>query len=238
VAVVHLGGTRILFATVTMDAAQGLDFLRRVRPRMAVPVHYDDYRIFRSPLSEFLSVVGQDEEDWRIETPARGETVELPVELPQRASPSLRHLRDPEVRLTWRLERGPELIWPALTDPALLSEWLGPTRFSDTEFGVFRIRCFDDGVERTGVVVTCDPGVSFQVRWIEPPDQRARLSVELAPAAGGTLLMLTHHDVPRTLSTSYRELWQRRLLRLTQNLGVEAVPATGEVTTGRSDGGR
>jgi L-ascorbate metabolism protein UlaG (beta-lactamase superfamily)/uncharacterized protein YndB with AHSA1/START domain len=235
VAVIHLGGTRILFATVTMDAAQGLDFLRRVRPRMAVPVHYDDYRIFRSPLSEFLSVVGQDEEHWRIETPARGETVELPVELSQQASRPLRHLCDPEVRLSWRLERGPELIWPVVTDPALLSEWLGPTRFSETEFGVFRIRCFDDGVERTGVVVTCDPGVSFQVSWIEPPDQRARLSVELAPAAGGTLLMLTHHDVPRTLSTSYRELWQQRLLRLTRNLGVEVVPATGEVTTGRSE---
>jgi hypothetical protein len=47
--------------------------------------------------------------------------------------------------------------------------------------------------------------------------------------------MLTHHDVPRTLSTSYRELWQQRLLRLTRNLGVEVVPATGEVTTGRSE---
>src|SRR3954452_15268295 len=115
-----------------MDAAQGLDLLRRV-PRMAVPVHYDDYRVFRSPLSEFLSLVGHDEEDWRI----------------------------------------------------------------------------------------------------EPPDQRARLSVELAPAAGGTLLMLTHHDVPRTLGMSYRELWQQRLRRLTEHLGVEGVPATGEVTTAR-----
>jgi L-ascorbate metabolism protein UlaG (beta-lactamase superfamily)/uncharacterized protein YndB with AHSA1/START domain len=246
VAVVHLGGTRILFATVTMDAAQGLDFLHRVRPRTAVPVHYDDYTVFRSPLSEFLSLVGHDEEDWRIETPARGETVELPQQAarPLRPVPTgdpeplgVRYLRGPdggpEVRLTWRLDCGPELIWPALTDPALLSEWLGPTRFSDTEFGVFRIRCFDDGVERTGVVVTCDSGVSFQVRWIEPPDQRARLSVELAPAAGGTLLMLTHHDVPRTLGTSYQELWQQRLRRLTQHLGVEGVPATGEVATGR-----
>jgi L-ascorbate metabolism protein UlaG (beta-lactamase superfamily)/uncharacterized protein YndB with AHSA1/START domain len=226
VAVVHLGGTRILFDTVTMDAAQGLDFLHRVRPRMTVPVHYDDYRIFRSRLSEFLSVVGHDEEDWRIETPARGETVELPVDLVRQASRPLRpvHLRDLEVRLTWRLERGPELIWRALTDPALLREWLGSTRFSDTEFGVFRIRCFDDGVERTGVVVTCYSGVSFQVSWIEPPEQRARLSVELAPAAGGTLLMLTHHDVPRTRSTSYRELWQQRLVRLTQYLRVEGVP--------------
>jgi len=78
VAVVHLGGTRILFNTVTMDAAQGLDFLRRVRPGLAVPVHYDDYKVMKSPLSEFLSVVGRDAEAWQVEAPARGETVSLP----------------------------------------------------------------------------------------------------------------------------------------------------------------
>src|SRR5205085_1688170 len=53
VAVMHLGGTRVLFHTVTMDGEQGVDFLRRVRPKQAVPVHYDDYRVFRSPLADF-----------------------------------------------------------------------------------------------------------------------------------------------------------------------------------------
>jgi len=53
VAVVHLGGTRVLFHTVTMDAAQGVDFLRRVDPALAVPVHHDDYRVFRSPIADF-----------------------------------------------------------------------------------------------------------------------------------------------------------------------------------------
>jgi len=53
-AVVHLGGTRVLFHTVTMDAAQGVDFLRRIRPRQAIPVHHSDYPFFRSPLSQFL----------------------------------------------------------------------------------------------------------------------------------------------------------------------------------------
>jgi L-ascorbate metabolism protein UlaG (beta-lactamase superfamily) len=57
VAVVHLGGTRILLHTVTMDGVQGADYLRRIRPRQAVPVHYDDYRVFRSPLRDFLREV-------------------------------------------------------------------------------------------------------------------------------------------------------------------------------------
>jgi L-ascorbate metabolism protein UlaG (beta-lactamase superfamily) len=73
-AVVHLGGTRILFWTVTMDANQGVDFLQRIRPRLAVPVHYDDYRVFRSPLSEFLSAVKRDMPGQLVEAPTRGET--------------------------------------------------------------------------------------------------------------------------------------------------------------------
>jgi L-ascorbate metabolism protein UlaG (beta-lactamase superfamily) len=54
VAVVHLGGTRVLWHTVTMDALQGLDYLRRIEPKRAVPVHFDDYGVFRSPLADFL----------------------------------------------------------------------------------------------------------------------------------------------------------------------------------------
>jgi len=53
-AVVHLGGTPVLFHTVTMDAAQGVDFLRRIRPRQTIPVHHSDYPVFRSPKAHFL----------------------------------------------------------------------------------------------------------------------------------------------------------------------------------------
>jgi L-ascorbate metabolism protein UlaG (beta-lactamase superfamily) len=77
-AIVHLGGTRILFHTVTMDAVQGLDFLRRIRPGMAVPVHHDDYGVFRSPLTDFLAAAEEDDENWCISAPVRGETVILP----------------------------------------------------------------------------------------------------------------------------------------------------------------
>lgn len=56
-AVVHLGGTKILGLLVTMDGAQGVELLRRLRPRRAAPVHYDDYGVFRSPLGDFRSAV-------------------------------------------------------------------------------------------------------------------------------------------------------------------------------------
>ncbi len=74
----HLGGTRVLGLLVTMDAQQGADLLEIVRPRTTVPVHFDDYGVFRSPLRDFLAEV-----DRRglpgVRPVARGETVALPL---------------------------------------------------------------------------------------------------------------------------------------------------------------
>jgi L-ascorbate metabolism protein UlaG (beta-lactamase superfamily) len=76
-AVVHLGGTRVLMQTVTMDDRQGIDCLRRIEPRHVLPVHHDDYGVFRSPLTHFLERArGEGLGD--VVTPiARGQTVEL-----------------------------------------------------------------------------------------------------------------------------------------------------------------
>jgi len=56
---VHLGGTRVLRHTVTVDADQGVDFLGRVRPAQTFPVHFNDYGVFASPLSEFTDEMKQ-----------------------------------------------------------------------------------------------------------------------------------------------------------------------------------
>jgi L-ascorbate metabolism protein UlaG (beta-lactamase superfamily) len=40
-----------------MDARQGVDLLQLVQPRHAIPVHYDDYGVFKSPLSDFVAEV-------------------------------------------------------------------------------------------------------------------------------------------------------------------------------------
>lgn len=77
VAVVHLGGTRVLWHTVTMDAAQGVDFLHRVQPGQAIPVHHDDYRVFRSPLSDFEELAAVGGLSPVLTRVQRGETVEL-----------------------------------------------------------------------------------------------------------------------------------------------------------------
>jgi L-ascorbate metabolism protein UlaG (beta-lactamase superfamily) len=52
-ALLHLGGTRVLGVLVTMDAQQGVEMMRVIRPQRAIPIHYNDYDVFKSPLSDF-----------------------------------------------------------------------------------------------------------------------------------------------------------------------------------------
>lgn len=57
-ALLHLGGTRILgLIKVTMDGKDGVKMLQLVAPHHAIPIHYNDYDVFKSPLSEFQQEV-------------------------------------------------------------------------------------------------------------------------------------------------------------------------------------
>ncbi|MBO3740954.1 MBL fold metallo-hydrolase [Actinoplanes flavus] len=52
---IHLGGTRLLGLLLTMDGRQGADLTGLIRPRLTLPIHVDDYRVMKSPLSDYLT---------------------------------------------------------------------------------------------------------------------------------------------------------------------------------------
>jgi L-ascorbate metabolism protein UlaG (beta-lactamase superfamily) len=79
VGVLHLGGTKVLGLLLTMDGEQGVDLLEMLRPRLAVPIHFDDYTVFRSPLSDFLDAVDRRQPPSQVVTVGRGETLPLPA---------------------------------------------------------------------------------------------------------------------------------------------------------------
>lgn len=61
---VHLGGTTIPgpkapVVMVTMDAKQGVKLMRLMDPDVTIPIHYDDYDVFLSPLEDFKKEVVQ-----------------------------------------------------------------------------------------------------------------------------------------------------------------------------------
>jgi L-ascorbate metabolism protein UlaG (beta-lactamase superfamily) len=60
--ILHLGGTRLpagrrlpFGLTVTMDGRQGTELVNRLDLPRAIPVHYDDYGVFASPLADFTT---------------------------------------------------------------------------------------------------------------------------------------------------------------------------------------
>jgi L-ascorbate metabolism protein UlaG (beta-lactamase superfamily) len=86
---VHLGGAKVAGILLTLDGAGGADLLRLVAPRRAIPIHFDDYTRFRSPLSEFREAVvrGGRLGGTEIVFLERGETYTIPPEqLARRAS--------------------------------------------------------------------------------------------------------------------------------------------------------
>jgi L-ascorbate metabolism protein UlaG (beta-lactamase superfamily) len=56
-ALFHLGGTQIMGMLLTMDAEQGVEAMRIIDPREVIPIHYNDYEVFKSPLEDFEEAV-------------------------------------------------------------------------------------------------------------------------------------------------------------------------------------
>lgn len=82
VALLHLGGTRVLGILVTMDAAQGVEAMRVIGPKTAVPIHYNDYTVFKSPLEDFERAATAAGFADRVRYLAHGETYEFGVPEP------------------------------------------------------------------------------------------------------------------------------------------------------------
>ena len=78
-ALLHLGGTRVLGIFVTMDAKQGLEATRIIDARTTIPIHYNDYSRFESPLEDFQRAVEDAGLADRVRYLAHGETHEFEV---------------------------------------------------------------------------------------------------------------------------------------------------------------
>jgi L-ascorbate metabolism protein UlaG (beta-lactamase superfamily) len=84
VGVVHLGGTRLpagrrlpFGLTVTMDGIQGADAVEILGLPKMIPVHFDDYGVFASPLSDFRDEMKRRGMKDRLIELGRGESVRI-----------------------------------------------------------------------------------------------------------------------------------------------------------------
>jgi L-ascorbate metabolism protein UlaG (beta-lactamase superfamily) len=78
-ALFHLGGTRIIGILLTMDAEQGVEAIRIINPREVIPIHYNDYEVFKSPLEDFKRAVEAAGFQDRVKYLSHGETYNFEV---------------------------------------------------------------------------------------------------------------------------------------------------------------
>ncbi len=78
-ALLHLGGTRIFGILLTMDAMQGIEAIKLINPREAIPVHYNDYTAFKSPLEDFKELVKLSSLEDRVHYMEHGDTYTFEV---------------------------------------------------------------------------------------------------------------------------------------------------------------
>jgi L-ascorbate metabolism protein UlaG (beta-lactamase superfamily) len=86
-ALLHLGGTRVLGVLVTMDGKQGVEAMKLIQPTLAIPIHYNDYTVFKSPLSHFQQEVRSAGLEERVRYLSHGDayTFDVPIRRPQSA---------------------------------------------------------------------------------------------------------------------------------------------------------
>lgn len=78
-ALIHLGGTRILGLMLTMDGRQGVEVVKIIQPKTAIPIHYNDYPVFKSPLEDFKKRVKAAGLDLHVQYFTHGETFNFTV---------------------------------------------------------------------------------------------------------------------------------------------------------------
>ncbi|MFC6905102.1 MBL fold metallo-hydrolase [Halalkalicoccus tibetensis] len=79
IALLHLGGAKVLGLQVTMDERQGTEAIELFDPTTAIPIHYDDYGVLRSSLEELQEAIREAGLDDRVEYVDRGDTARFEV---------------------------------------------------------------------------------------------------------------------------------------------------------------
>jgi uncharacterized protein YndB with AHSA1/START domain len=120
----------------------------------------------------------------------------------------------------------PEEIWPYLTDGSLWKRWQGAgVEIDPRPGGDFSMRT-GDGREAAGQVIDVQPGklLTFSWGWTDQPDTlppgSTTVQIELLPDGDGTLVRLTHRDLPAAAAPLHLAGWLHYVARL-------AVAATG-----------
>ncbi|MGR6318233.1 SRPBCC family protein [Micromonospora soli] len=127
-------------------------------------------------------------------------------------------IRNDIIVATEHIKAPPEVVFPYLTDPALIVKWIGVRAELDPQpGGVFSLDMGD--VVARGAYITVEPPYRVVFTWGIPgndalPPGESTVEVVLTPDGDDTMVVLTHRGLPSTLIDVHRAGWEHRLGRL------------------------
>jgi uncharacterized protein YndB with AHSA1/START domain len=118
------------------------------------------------------------------------------------------------------LDAPPERVWEAVTEAAMLREWLAPEVELEPHEGGALVCRFEDGEERRGEVELVEEAERLAFSWHRDGAGPSRVELALDAVAGGTRLTvietgLARSDAPTMLAAG----WSAPLARLPLALG-------------------
>lgn len=89
----------------------------------------------------------------------------------------------------------PDEAWDAVTEPDALEAWLADEVELDLREGGEATFVLEDGEQRRAIVEEVSPGERWSFWWWTGDAPGSRVTVELAPAVGGTRVRVTESPV-------------------------------------------
>ena len=119
-----------------------------------------------------------------------------------------------------RIEARPETVFEFFTDPEKMTRWKGrKAELEPRPGGIYRVEINDQAIAR-GEYQEIDPPrrVVFTWGWegegSPVPPGASTVEVELTPDGDGTIVRLTHRDLPAAAVESHAHGWEMYLARL------------------------
>jgi uncharacterized protein YndB with AHSA1/START domain len=124
-----------------------------------------------------------------------------------------------EIVVEQQIDAPPATVYRYLTDSERWTRWQGAQADLDArEGGIFAL-LMENGMRARGQFVEfeADTRVVFTWGWVDrpgiPPGSTI-VTIDLVPSEGGTLLVLTHRDLPDDEVAPHRAGWELHLSRL------------------------
>lgn len=127
-------------------------------------------------------------------------------------------IHDDVIVATEHIKAPPEVVFPYLTDPALIVTWIGIRAELDPQpGGVFSLDMGE--VVARGAYLTVDPPHRVVFTWGIPgndalPSGASTVEVVLTPDGDDTRVVLTHRGLPAAFIGIHRAGWEQQLGRL------------------------